>query len=93
MRLLIVEDEARIAELVKTALARSGFAVDVVSLCADARMALDVTAYDAAIIDLGLPDADGLGLLAELRTRGNQTPVLVLTARDACTLGAMSPVE
>jgi len=83
MRLLVVEDETRIAELVKTALARVGFAVDVVSLCADARAALAVTSYDATIIDLGLPDGDGLSLLRELRTRGNQTPVLVLTARDA----------
>jgi len=83
MRLLVVEDETRIAELVKTALARVGFAVDVVSLCADARAALAVTSYDATIIDLGLPDGDGLSLLRELRTRGNQTPILVLTARDA----------
>jgi DNA-binding response OmpR family regulator len=83
MRLLVVEDETRIAELVKAALARAGFAVDVVSLCADARTALAVTSYDAAIIDLGLPDGDGLTLLGDLRTRGNQTPVLVLTARDA----------
>jgi len=83
MRLLVVEDETRIAELVKAALARAGFAVDVVSLCADARTALAVTSYDAAIIDLGLPDGDGLSLLGDLRTRGNQTPVLVLTARDA----------
>src|SRR6267378_2035746 len=82
MRLLVVEDETRIAELVKTALARVGFAVDVVSLCADARAALAVTSYDATIIDLGLPDGDGLNLLRELRTQGNQTPVLVLTARD-----------
>ena len=42
-----------------------------------------MTSYDAAIIDLSLPDGDGLSLLGELRTRGNQTPVLVLTARDA----------
>ena len=93
MRFLIVEDETRIAELTKAALVRVGFTVDVVSLCADARAALAVTCYDAAIIDLGLHDGDGPSLLAELRTRGNQTPVLVLTARDACTLGAMSPVE
>jgi DNA-binding response OmpR family regulator len=83
MRLLIVEDEARIAELVQKALARVGFAVDAVALCADARAALTVTAYDAAIVDLGLPDGDGLSLLAELRASGNLTPVLVLTARDA----------
>jgi DNA-binding response OmpR family regulator len=83
MRLLIVEDEARIAELVKAGLARAGFAVDVVRQCSDARAALSVTSYDAAVVDLGLPDGDGLDLLRELRTGGNQTPVLVLTARDA----------
>ena len=83
MRLLIVEDETRIAELAKGALGRVGFAVDVVTLCADARAALAVTPYDAAIVDLGLPDGDGLELLGEMRTGGNLTPVLVLTARDA----------
>jgi DNA-binding response OmpR family regulator len=83
MRVLIVEDEARIAELVQGALARAGFAIDGVALCADARAALAVTSYDAAIIDLGLPDGDGLSLIGELRASGNPTPVLVLTARDA----------
>jgi DNA-binding response OmpR family regulator len=83
MRLLIVEDELRIAELLSAALTRAGFAVDAVTECADARAALAVTAYDAAILDLGLPDGDGLGLLSELRSQGNQTPILVLTARDA----------
>jgi DNA-binding response OmpR family regulator len=83
MRLLVVEDEARIGELVKGALTRVGFAVDVVTLCADARAAFAVTSYDAAIVDLGLPDGDGLDLVGELRTGGNLTPVLVLTARDA----------
>jgi DNA-binding response OmpR family regulator len=83
MRLLIVEDETRIAELVQAALMRAGFAVDAVALCVDAQAALAVTSYDAAIVDLGLPDGDGLGLLAELRAKGNRTPVLVLTARDA----------
>lgn len=83
MRLLIVEDETRIAELVKAGLVREGFAVDVVGQCSDARAALAVTSYDAAVVDLGLPDGDGLDLLRELRTGGNRTPVLVLTARDA----------
>jgi len=83
MRLLIVEDEARIAEILSAALIRAGFAVDAVSQCADARAAFATTAYDAAILDLGLPDGDGLTLLGELRSRGNQTPILVLTARDA----------
>jgi DNA-binding response OmpR family regulator len=83
VRLLIVEDEARIREILRAALGRAGFVVDAVALCADAREALSVTRYDAAILDLGLPDGDGLKLLAELRSRRNRTPILVLTARDA----------
>jgi DNA-binding response OmpR family regulator len=83
VRLLIVDDEARISELLKAALEGAGFAVDAVALCADAREALALTAYDAAILDLGLPDGDGLAFLSELRAGGNLTPVLVLTARDA----------
>jgi DNA-binding response OmpR family regulator len=83
MRLLIVEDEARIAEILRSALSRSGFAVDAVGLCGDARAALEVNPYDAVILDLGLPDGDGLALLKDMRARGNAVPVLVLTARDA----------
>jgi DNA-binding response OmpR family regulator len=83
MRILIVEDEDRIAELAKAALTRAGMTVDVAGLCADAKEALAVTPYDAAIVDLGLPDSDGLSLLRELRSGGNQIPILVLTARDA----------
>ena len=82
MRLLIIEDEPRIADLVKAGLVRAGFAVDVVAQCADARLALAVTPYDAAVVDLGLPDGDGVTLVRELRTKGNQLPVLMLTARD-----------
>jgi len=83
MRLLIIEDEARIAEILRSALSRSGFAVDTVGLCGDARAALEVNPYDAVILDLGLPDGDGLALLKDMRARGNAVPVLVLTARDA----------
>jgi DNA-binding response OmpR family regulator len=83
VRLLIVEDETRIIEILRTALVRSGFAVDAVGLCSDARELLATNPYDAAILDLGLPDGDGLKLLKELRSRGNALPVLVLTARDA----------
>ena len=83
MRLLVIEDEPRIAEIFKSALQRAGFAVDVVGFRADAREALALTAYDSAILDLGLPDGDGIDLLAELRAAHNSVPVLVLTARDA----------
>lgn len=83
MRILIVEDEVRIVEVLKGALVRAGFAVDAVGLCADARAAFEVNPYDAAILDLGLPDGDGLKLLREMRTKGREIPILVLTARDA----------
>jgi DNA-binding response OmpR family regulator len=83
VRLLVIEDELRIAEILKSGLQRAGFAIDVVHRCADAREALAVTVYDAAILDLGLPDGDGLHLLAELRSARNGVPILVLTARDA----------
>jgi len=83
MRLLVIEDEPRIAEILRRPLEQAGFAVDFVRLCAEGRAALASHPYDAAILDLGLPDGDGLNLLAELRRRGDAIPILVLTARDA----------
>ncbi|MBI3714534.1 MAG: response regulator transcription factor [Betaproteobacteria bacterium] len=82
MRLLVIEDEKRITEILDAALKRAGFAVDIVSRCGQARLALANTRYDAAILDLGLPDGDGLDLLAQVRHSGVQVPILVLTARD-----------
>ncbi len=78
MRLLVIEDEKRIAEILKSGLDQAGFAVDVVHLLADAREALALTSYDAAILDLGLPDGDGLKLLAEVQPTPNRIPILVL---------------
>jgi DNA-binding response OmpR family regulator len=83
MRLLVIEDEPRIAEILRDALEGAEFTVDAVANCGDARAAVDVTAYDAVVLDLGLPDGDGIVLLRELRRAGNQVPILVLTARDA----------
>ena len=83
MRLLIVEDEVRLAELVRQAFERAGFVVDAASEAVDAQHLLVLAPYDAVILDLGLPDADGLDLLANLRRSANTVPVLVLTARDA----------
>jgi DNA-binding response OmpR family regulator len=83
VRLLVVEDEVRIREILRVALQRAGFVVDTVGLCVEARDALSFTAYDAAILDLGLPDGDGIKLLGEIRAARNPLPVLVLTARDA----------
>jgi DNA-binding response OmpR family regulator len=82
MRLLVIEDEARLVEVLKSALGRAGYVVDAVDSAADAREALALVAYDAAILDLGLPDGDGLKVLAEARRAGRNIPALVLTARD-----------
>lgn len=83
MRVLIVEDERRIVEILTAALRKSGFAVDAVETAADAGAALSTVSYDATILDLGLPDGDGLEVLAAARRSGKEVPILVLTARDA----------
>jgi DNA-binding response OmpR family regulator len=83
VRLLVVEDEPRLAELLRTALGRAEFIIDTVAMCSDARATLAVNPYDAVILDLGLPDGDGLDLIREMRTRESQLPILILTARDA----------
>ncbi len=83
MRILVVEDEGRIAEILRAPLVRAGFTVDAVQLYAEASAAVSTNPYDAVILDIGLPDGDGLSLLVEMRDRGNTVPILVLTARDA----------
>lgn len=81
MRLLLVEDNRELAALVGEGLNAAGFASDVVATAADARAVLSTTRYAAVVLDLGLPDDDGLAVLGELRARADATPVLVLTAR------------
>ena len=83
MRLLLVEDNAALAELAALGLGRSGFSVDVAPTAAEAEESLRSAQYAAVVLDLGLPDLDGLELLRALRRRGERTPVLVLTARGA----------
>jgi two-component system, OmpR family, response regulator len=81
MRVLIVEDDATIADFVGKGLAEAGFAVDV---AADGQQGFELAAatpYDAAIIDLMLPQVDGLTLIDRMRARGIRTPVLILSAR------------
>jgi DNA-binding response OmpR family regulator len=63
MRVLIIEDEARIAEILRTALRRAGFVVDAVALCADARAAFATIPYDVAILDQGYRMAMALACL------------------------------
>ena len=85
MRILVVEDEPRIAADVETALRASGYAVDVVGDGEEAWFRGDTEAYDAVVLDLGLPKLDGLTLLKRWRAGGRGFPVLVLTARGAWT--------
>jgi DNA-binding response OmpR family regulator len=82
MRILLLEDNPRLAALTAAALHAAGFAVDPVATVADAEHALRTTAYDCLALDLGLPDGDGMDLLARLRRGGATTPVLLVTARD-----------
>lgn len=83
MRLLVVEDEPDLLVLMGRALERGGFAVDVASDLAQAAGFLEAVHYEIMILDLNLPDGDGLSLLRQLRAHGSQLPVLVLTARYA----------
>jgi DNA-binding response OmpR family regulator len=83
MRLLVIEDERELGGLVRTALERGGFAVDLAETLDAATACLDLVSYDVAILDLALPDGDGLTLLRRVRKQGSTLPVLVLTARDA----------
>jgi DNA-binding response OmpR family regulator len=83
LRLLLIEDEVRIVQLLTGALSRKSFVVDAVRTCAEGRAALSTVPYDAAILDLGLPDGDGIALLSATRASGNKVPIIILTARDA----------
>ena len=82
MRVLLVEDDAMIAQGLQTALRQAGFAVDLMRDGKSAAAALQTSTFDVVLLDLGLPHRDGLDVLRELRKRGDSTPVIVLTARD-----------
>ena len=81
MRILVVEDDAKIASFVVTGLKQSGFAVD---RCADGEeghVFASTTAYDAAVVDVMLPKLDGLSLVQKLRKEGLRVPVIILSAK------------
>src|SRR5216684_3072208 len=83
MRILVVEDEKRIADFLSRGLESAGYAMDVAG---DGNTAIDLvhaTEYDLIILDLMLPDTDGLTLLQKIRNRKASPPVLILSARDA----------
>src|SRR6478736_7250628 len=81
MRLLLVEDNEELALLLIQRLSAAGYEADVLATDAEARSALSTTRYAALVLDLGLPDGDGLSILRAIRQREDPLPVLVLTAR------------
>jgi DNA-binding response OmpR family regulator len=83
MRLLLVEDSDRLRELVGETIREAGWRLDAVARAGEAEDALASADYDLVLLDLGLPDDDGLELLRRMRRRGDTVPVLVLTARGA----------
>jgi two-component system, OmpR family, response regulator QseB len=83
MRLLLAEDDALLGDGLRAGLRALGFQVDWVRDGVAAERELSSQSYTVAVLDLGLPRVDGLDVLQSVRRRGNKTPVLVLTARDA----------
>ena len=83
MRLLVVEDEINLLNIIKKRLIKEHYSVDA---CADGEEAMEyirMTPYDGIILDIMLPGRDGISILKEMRKEGNYTPVLLLTARDS----------
>lgn len=82
MKLLLIEDEQTLSEALTAMLRAEGFAVDPVRTLDHAESAIKISTYDAALLDLYLPDGDGMNWLRKLRSTGNSTPVIIMTARD-----------
>lgn len=83
MRILMVEDDKMIGDSLQRGLKLGGHAVDWVEDGPSADLAFDAQPYDIVILDLGLPGKSGMDVLASLRDRNDETPVLILTARDS----------
>ena len=85
MRLLIVEDDDFVADAVARSFAADAHSVQRVSDAEEAYATLQADLFDLAVVDIGLPGADGLSLVRRLRRAGNPLPTLILTARDTLT--------
>ena len=83
MRLLLVEDDHALSKAVEQALSGQGYAIDAVGSAEAALFLLDQAPQDAVVLDLGLPDGDGIDVLKQVRKRWPGLPVLILTARDS----------
>jgi two-component system, OmpR family, response regulator QseB len=85
MHVLVCEDDELIASGIVAGLGAQGFTVERVATAAAARAMLKAAEFDIMVLDLGLPDEDGLKLLQQQRSQGLEIPVLILTARDSVT--------
>ena len=83
MKVLIIEDDKQLAKEMKTGLERQGFTVDIANTGLEGEEKAIITDYDAVLLDLNLPDRDGLDILAFLRNSGRNMPVLIVSAREA----------
>lgn len=83
MRILLVEDDLSLGDGLNIGLRQAGFAVDWLRDGHSADVALQTETFDLVVLDLGLPRLSGMDVLSKARQRGNSTPILILTARDA----------
>jgi two-component system OmpR family response regulator len=83
VRVLVVEDDPDLSEILREGLAEEGYAVDVAATAEDGLWRATTIDYDVALLDVMLPDGSGLDVLRRMRRSGRRAPVLVLTARDA----------
>ena len=81
MRVLIIEDDRRLTNVLGVSLRADGYAVDIAETAEDGRWLASEAPYDAILLDVGLPDGDGIDVCAALRTAGVWAPILILTAR------------
>ncbi|MBQ4835244.1 response regulator [Pseudoalteromonas luteoviolacea] len=81
MRILITEDNLQLAEFIQQAILQDGHAADIANCAKEMTSLLEGWQYDALVLDLGLPDTDGIDVIRQLRAQQNPIPILILTAR------------
>ena len=82
MRVLLAEDNPRLSTLISEGLAEQGFVLDCFSTLTEAEESIAVARYDLLLVDLGMPDGDGVAFIRSIRRAGGTTPILVITARN-----------
>lgn len=82
VRILVIEDDLKLSEVIKKGLEASGFEIQIENTGMGGEEAAYVEHYDAILLDLNLPDKDGVDILHFLRQEGIQTPIIIVTARD-----------